>query len=92
MSVRPRRKVLLQVLLVQIHGPRGVVDAYAALDAGSDSAFIKRHLADHLRLGGETHQISLNTVGSDAKIQNVSRVSLSLSSKAHPQPISVHGA
>ena len=92
MSVEPRRKVLLQVLPVQIHGPHGVVDTYAALDAGSDSTLIRRDLADHLRLGGETHQISLNTVGSDAKIQNVSRVSFSLSSKVHPQPISVQGA
>ena len=77
MSVQPRRELLLQILPVQIHGPRGVV----ALDAKSDSTLIKRDLADHLRLGGETHQISLNTVGSDFKIKNVHRVSFSLSSK-----------
>ena len=54
-SVQPRRELLLQILPVQIHGPRGVVDMYAALDAKSDSTLIKRDLADHLRLGGETH-------------------------------------
>ncbi|KAK2549152.1 hypothetical protein P5673_030528 [Acropora cervicornis] len=51
-SVQPRRKVLLQVLPVQINSPRGVVDTYAALDAGSDLTIIRRDLADHLRLGG----------------------------------------
>ena len=44
-TVQPRKKVLLQVLPVQIHGPRGVVDTYAALDAGSDSTLIRRELA-----------------------------------------------
>ena len=91
-SVQPRRKVLLQVLPVQIHSYRGVVDTYAALDAGSDSILIRKDLAHHLQLEGETHQLSLNTVGSDAKIQNLSRVSFSLSSKDHPQLISVQGA
>ena len=81
----------LQVLPVQFHCPRGVVDKYATLDAGSNSILIRSDLADHLRLGAETIQISLNTVGSDAKIQNVSRVSFSSSSIAYPQPISVQG-
>ena len=88
-SVQPRRKVLLQVLPVQIHSYRGVVDTYATLDAWSDSTLIRKDLADHLQLGGETHQLILNTVGSDAKFQNLSRVSFSLSSKDHPQLIFV---
>ena len=74
-SVQPRRKALLDVLPVQIHSHRGLVDTYAALDAWSDSTLIRTDLADHLRLGGETHQLSLSAVGSDVKIQNLSRVS-----------------
>ena len=57
MSLQPQRKVLA----VQIHSPCGVVHTYAALDAGSDSTIIRRDLADHLRLSGETHQTSLNS-------------------------------
>ena len=86
------RKVLLQILPVQIHGQKGVVNTYAVLDPGSDSTLIRKDLADQLQLGGETHQLSLNTVGNDAKTQNLCRVSFSLSSKGHPEPVLVHGA
>ena len=65
---------------IQIHASHGVVDTFAALNAGSDSFLTRRDLADHLQLGGETHQISVNTVGSVLKIQNLSRVSFSFSS------------
>lgn len=70
-SIQPQRRVLLQVLPVQIQGQTRTIDTYAVLDAGSDSTLIRKDLADHLELSGEAHQLSLNTVGSDAKIHNL---------------------
>ena len=66
---QPRRKVLLQVLPVQIHSQGWLVPAYAVLDPGSDSTLIRKDWADHLQLVGESYQLglSLNTVGSDGK-------------------------
>ena len=68
------------------------MNTYPVLDPGSDSTLIRKELADQLQLGGETHQLSLNTVRNDAKTQNLCRMSFSLSSKGHPEPVLVHGA
>ena len=91
-SVQPQRKVLLQVLPVQIHSQRGLVYTYAVLDPGSDSTLIRKDLADSLQLRGEPHQLNLCTVGSDPTTQNMCRVSFCLSSNNHPEPVPVNGA
>ena len=62
------------------------------LDPGSDSKLIRKDLADHQQLVGESYQVSLNTVGSDAKTQHLNRVSFGLSSKDLPEPVIVNGA
>lgn len=91
---QPRRKVLLQVLPVQIHSQGWLVTADAVLDPGSDSTLIRKDWADHLQLVGESYQLglSLNTVGSDGKTQHLNRVSFGLSSEDHPEPVIVNGA
>ena len=91
-SVQPQRKVLLQVLPVQIHSQRGLVNTYAVLDPRSDSTLIRKELADSLQLRGEPHQLNLCTVGSDPTTQNMCRVSFCLSSNDHPEPVPVNGA
>ena len=91
-SVQPQRKVLLQVLPVQIHSQRGLVNTYAVLDPGSDSTLIRKDIADSLQLRGEPHQLNLCTVGSDPTTQNMCRVSFCLSSNNHPEPVPVNGA
>ena len=57
---QPRRKVLLQVLPVQIHSQGWLVPAYAVLDPGSDSTLIRKDWADHLQLVGESYQLRLS--------------------------------
>ena len=81
--VQPRRKVLLQVLPVQIDSQGKLVNVYAILDPGNDSTLIKRDLADHLQLVGEAYQLNLSTVGNDVKTQRLDRVSFGISSKDH---------
>lgn len=54
---------------------------YAVLDPGSDSALIRKDLAESLQLVGETYRLNINTVGNQATTQNLERVSFSLSSK-----------
>ena len=78
---QPQRKVLLQVLPVQIHSQDNLINTYAVLDPGSDSTLIRKDLADRLQLVGETCQFHINTVGNDVSTQNLHRVSFSLSSK-----------
>ena len=91
-SVQPQRKVLLQVLPVQIHSQRGLVNTYAVLDPGSDSTRIRKDKADSLQLRGEPHQLNLCAVGWDPTTQNMCRVSFWLSSNNHPEPVPVNGA
>ena len=90
--VRPRQKVLLQVLPVQIHSQGNLVTTYAVLDPGSDSTLIRKDLADRLHLVGKTHRLNINTVGNEATAKNLDRVSLSLSSKDQPDPVMEPGA
>ena len=61
-SVQPQRKVLLQVLPVQIHSQRNLISAYAVLDLGRDSTLIRKEIAEHLQLDGECYQLDINTV------------------------------
>ena len=89
---QPQRKVLLQVLPVQIHSQDNLINTYAVLDPGSDSTLIRKDLADRLQLVGETCQLNINTVGNDVSTQNLHRVSFSLSSKDQLDPVMVHGA
>ena len=90
-SVQPQRKVLLQVLPVQIHSQGNLIRTYAALDPGSDSTLIRKEIAEHLKLDGECYQLDINTVN-DVSTQNLRRVSFGLSSKDQPDPDMVHGA
>ena len=86
-----QRKVLLQVLPVQIHSQRNLISTYAVLDPGSDSTLIQKEIAEHLQLDGECYQLDINTVN-DVSTQNLRRVSFGLSSKDQPDPVMVHGA
>ena len=90
--VQPQRKVLLQVLPVQIHSQGNLVSTYAVLDPGSDSTLIRKDLADRLQLVGKTYRLNINTVGNETATQNLDRVSFGLSSKDQPDPVMVHGA
>ena len=89
---QPQRKVLLQVLPVQIHSQDNLINTYAVLDPGSDTTLIRKDIADRLQLVGETCQLNINTVGNDVSTQNLHRVSFSLSSKDQLDPVMVHGA
>ena len=76
--VPPQQKVLLQLLPVQIHSPGNQVTTYTVLDPGSDSALIRKDLADHLQLAGKTYRLNTNAVDNETTAQNLDRVSFSI--------------
>lgn len=67
MCTQPQWKVFRQVLPVQVHSRGSMVNVYAVLHLRSDLTLVRKDLADHLQLTVEAGQLSLNTVGNDAK-------------------------
>lgn len=92
MSTLPVKRVALQILPVKIRVPNGFSRVYPLLDPGSDTTLIRKDLADQLQLHGDTHQVKLNTVGSDTTSHYLKLVSFDITSDAHPEPVKIDKA
>ena len=63
------KSVLLHVLPVTLHGPKGYLKTYAMLDIGSTCSVLSSDVAKNHGLGGLTESVLLNGIQKSSKLQ-----------------------
>ena len=69
-ATKPHGQVLLQVVLITVHGPEGSHDTNALLDLGSQVSLVTEDLCDTFGISGPTHELVLYTLNGSGGLQS----------------------